>query len=292
MARLSAMIPAQLIRDAAMPEHDESTTSCNAAHDDAPVKVTVDGPIVEVVLDRPRANAIDAVTSRQLSAVFAGFRDNPQLRAAILTGAGDRFFSAGWDLKAAAAGEPFEADYGEGGFGGFGELEGLRKPVICAVNGMAVGGGFEIVLGADLAVAADHAEFWLPEASLGIVADAASVRLPRMMPPVIANEVLYAGRRLSAEEALRWGLVNSVVDRGDLMSEARALAGRVVQAPAASVEAISEIRDSTRHLPLPAAFELMRSGELEAYQAMLASADSVAGPRAFADGRDGGAAKR
>lgn len=253
--------------------------------DQQSVKVTVAGPVVEIVLDRPSANAIDAATSRDLGAVFAGFRGNPELRVAIFTGAGDRFFSAGWDLKAAAAGESFEADYGAGGFGGFGELEGLCKPVICAVNGMAVGGGFEIVLGADLVVAAEHAEFWLPEASLGLVPDAASIRLPRMLPPVVANEVLFAGRRLTAEEALRWGLVNSVVDRRDLMSQARALAEKVTQAPLLSVEAISEIRDRTRHLPLPAAFELMRSGELQAYKAMLASADSIAGPRAFAEDR-------
>ena len=249
------------------------------------VAVAAHGPVLEVTLDRPKANAIDAATSRELSRVFAAFRDDPELRVAILTGAGDRFFSAGWDLNAAAEGEEFEADYGEGGFGGFGELPGLLKPVICAVNGMAVGGGFEIALAADLVVAADHARFWLPEASLGIVPDTASVRLPRMLPPVVANEILYTGRRLDAAEALGWGLVNSVVGAEELMSEARALAACVVEAAPLSVAAAKEIGDRTAHLPLLEAFERLRSGEMAAYEAMLASEDAAEGPRAFTEGR-------
>ena len=241
--------------------------------------------MLEVALDRGKANAIDAATSRELSRVFAEFRDNPDLRVAILTGAGDRFFCAGWDLNAAAEGEEFEADYGEGGFGGFVELPGLLKPVIAAVNGMAVGGGFEIVLAADLVVAAEHARFWLPEASLGLVPDSGSVRLPRMLPPVVANEILYAGRRLDAAEAQRWGLVNSVVGASELMGEARTLAARVVEAAPLSVAAVGQIRDRTRHLPLADAFELLRSGELAAYEAMLGSADAAEGPTAFTEGR-------
>ncbi len=108
--------------------------------DGSAVRTTVNGGVLEVVLDRPKANAIDASTSQELGRVFAGFRDDPSLRVAVFTGAGDRFFSAGWDLGAAADGEEFEADYGEGGFGGFGELPRRNKPVVCAVNGLAVGG--------------------------------------------------------------------------------------------------------------------------------------------------------
>ena len=251
----------------------------------AAVRTVADGPVLEVTLDRPKANAIDAATSRQLGRVFAAFRDDPDLRVAILTGAGDRFFSAGWDLNAAAGGEDFEADYGEGGFGGFGELPGLLKPVIAAVNGMAVGGGFEIVLAADLVVAADHARFWLPEASLGIVPDTGSVRLPRMLPPAVANEILYAGRRLDAAEACRWGLVNAVVEAADLMTGARSLAARVVEAAPLPVAAVREIRDRTRHLSLAEALSLLRSGEVAAYEAMLGSADAAEGPAAFTEGR-------
>ena len=249
------------------------------------IKIATDGPVLEVTIDRPKANAIDAATSRELSRLFGAFRDDPDLRVAIVTGAGGRFFSAGWDLNAAAEGEDFEADYGEGGFGGFGELPGLLKPVIAAVNGMAVGGGFEIVLAADLVVAAEHARFWLPEASLGIVPDTGSVRLPRMLPPAVANEILYAGRRLDAAEARRWGLVNSVVDATDLMTEARSLAARVAESAPLSVAAIHQIRDHTQHLPLAAAFELLRSGQLAAYEAMLGSADAAEGPAAFTEGR-------
>ena len=96
----------------------------------------------------------DAATAAKPSAIFAEFRDDPALRVAIFTGSGERFFSAGWDLGAAADGEAFEADYGEGGFGGFVELPDRKKPVICAVNGMAVGGGFEIALAAEFVIAA------------------------------------------------------------------------------------------------------------------------------------------
>ena len=164
--------------------------------DGAAVRTTVYGGALEVVLDRPKANAIDAATSRELGQVFAGFRDDPSLRVAVFTGAGDRFFSAGWDLGAAADGEEFEADYGEGGFGGFGELPRRNKPVVCAVNGLAVGGGFEIALAAEFVVAAEHAEFFLPEAGLGIIPDTGAVRLPRILPPAVATEVLIGGRRL------------------------------------------------------------------------------------------------
>lgn len=249
------------------------------------VITTVRGPVLEVVLDRPKANAIDAATSRELSAVFASFLEDDDLRVAVFTGAGDRFFSAGWDLKAAAAGEDYEADYGPGGFSGFAELPDRHKPVICAVNGMAVGGGFEIALGADLVVAADHARFWLPEAGLGIIPDAGAVRLPRMLPPVIANEVLWAGRRLDAAEALRWGLVNSVVPSAELTQEARTLAHRVAESAPLAVAAVMEIGARTGHLSLAETFRLLRSGKMARYEAMLASEDAQEGPRAFTESR-------
>src|ERR671918_2203261 len=107
------------------------------------VRISRRGAVLEVVLDRPKANAIDAATSQRLGEVFAAFRDDPELHVAIITGGGDRFFCAGWDLKAAAAGETPDADFGVGGFGGPQELPGLNKPVIAAVNGMAGGGGLE-----------------------------------------------------------------------------------------------------------------------------------------------------
>jgi len=257
--------------------------------DDAPgpvVHTRVDGGVLVVVLDRPKANAIDAATSREMGRVFAGFRDDPSLRVAVLTGAGERFFSAGWDLGAAAAGEEFEADYGEGGFGGFCELPGRHKPVVCAVNGMAVGGGFEIAMAAEFVVAADHARFFLPETGLGIIPDAGSIRLPRLLPPVVANEVLYGGRRLDAFEAERCGLVNKVVPAADLEDAAMELADRIASAAPLAVEAVMAIDRATRHLPLGEAFGYLRSGGLEAYERMLRSEDAKEGPRAFTEKRD------
>ena len=243
------------------------------------------GAILEVTLDRPKANAIDAATSRALSAAFEGFRDDPALRVAIFTGAGDRFFSAGWDLNAAAAGEEFESDYGAGGFGGFGELPDLNKPVIAAVNGLAVGGGFELAMAADLVVAADHAEFFLPEAGLGIIPDVGTIRLPRLLPRQLATEILVAGKRLTAADAHRWGLVNEVVPRQELMDAARALAERVVAAAPLAVASILDLVDRTAHLSQDAALALMRSGEVELYESMLSSADAAEGPQAFTEKR-------
>ena len=251
-----------------------------------PVTATCSDGVLEVVLDRPKANAIDAATSRELGRVFADFRDDPGLRVAIFTGAGERFFSAGWDLGAAAGGEAFEADYGEGGFGGFPELPERNKPVICAVNGLAVGGGFEIAMAADLVVAADHAAFFLPETGLGIIPDAGAIRLPRILPRVVANEVLYAGRRLAADEALRWGLVNAVVPADRLMDEARALAGRIVASAPLAVEAVMAVDRETSARTLDEAFVHLRSGRLDAYERMLASEDVDEGPRAFTEKRD------
>ena len=114
------------------------------------VQVWREGGILEVTLDRPKANAIDLATSRVMGKVFAEFRDDPNLLVAILRTAGDKFFSAGWDLKAAADGDAVDGDYGVGGFGGLQELPGLNKPVIAAVHGLAMGGGFELALSCDL----------------------------------------------------------------------------------------------------------------------------------------------
>jgi len=251
----------------------------------SPVRVMRNGPIVEITLDRPKANAIDVTTSRLMSDAFEDFRDDPNLRVAILTGAGDRFFTAGWDLNAAAAGEDFESDYGPGGFGGFGELPGLNKPIILAINGMAAGGGFEMAMAADLVVAADHAEFFLPETAVGIIPDVGTVRLPRLLPRQLATEILIAGKRLSAHDAQRWGLVNNVVPRAELMDAARELAGRVIDSAPLAVIAILDLVQRTRHLSIPDALASMRSGHTEAYETMLASDDAREGPESFIEKR-------
>ncbi len=245
------------------------------------VRVERRGPVVEITIDRPKANAIDAATSRELGAAFEAFRDDGERRVAILTGAGDRFFTAGWDLKAAAEGEPADADFGPGGFGGFPELPGLDKPVIAAVNGMAVGGGFEMVLAADLVVAAGHAELFLPEASRGIVPDAASIRLPRLLPRPLANELLLTGRRISAARAQALGLVNRVVPSGQALAVARELAGEVLEAAPLASRAILAIGKATQGLTLEEAYSLLRSGGIPAYDEAMASDETIEGARAF-----------
>ena len=151
---------------------------------DAPVKTRRDGHILEVTLDRPKANAIDLATSRIMGETFMQFRDDPELRIAILRAEGDKFFCPGWDLKAAADGDAVDGDYGIGGFGGLQELGNLNKPVICAVNGICCGGGLELALSCDLILASNTASFALPEIRSGTVADAASVKLPKRIPSV------------------------------------------------------------------------------------------------------------
>ncbi|MEN9645730.1 MAG: hypothetical protein RL238_2399 [Actinomycetota bacterium] len=239
--------------------------------------------VAVVTLDRPKANAIDAATSYALGEVFVGFETDPAVRVAIFTGAGERFFSAGWDLGAAAEGEAFDSDYGAGGFGGFTNLPHRRTPVIAAVNGMAVGGGFEIAMAADMIVAAEHAQFFLPEAGLGILPDNGAVRLPRLLPGPIAREMLLTGRRMSAEEAARWGLVNKVVPADELMAAARQLAADVCWAAPLSVTAILDIERRTAQMDPIEAMGIIQ--DLPSYRAAIDSEDAVEGTLAHGERR-------
>jgi crotonobetainyl-CoA hydratase len=248
------------------------------------IRTESDGGVLVVTIDRPKANAIDAATSRELGEAFVAFRDAPGLRVAVVTGAGDRFFSAGWDLKAAAAGE--DEDFGVGGFAGLTELFGLEKPVIAAVNGLAAGGGFELALACDLIVAERHAEFFLPEVNLGFVPDAGGlVRLPHRLPRAIAMEMLLTGRRMGAEEAARWGLVNRVVDEGTGLDVARELAATIDAAAPLAIRALKAVVSATEHLDVESAYGRLRDGSIPAYGRMLESEDAHEGPRAFAEGR-------
>ncbi|MFI0781063.1 enoyl-CoA hydratase-related protein [Streptomyces sp. NPDC021212] len=251
-----------------------------------PVRTEADGGILLVTLDRPRANAIDVATSRALHAAFDRLARDETLRVAVLTGAGQRFFSAGWDLKAAASGEAIDADHGPGGFAGLTELFDLDKPVIAAVGGLALGGGFELALAADLIVAADHAEFALPEVTLGMIPDSGGVlRLPRRLPQAVARDLLLTGRRMPAQEAERWGLVNRVVDGPDLLAAAVQLARDICAGAPLAVAAIKEILRTTAGSTVEEGYERLRHGDLPAYRAMLTSDDAEEGPRAFAEKR-------
>jgi crotonobetainyl-CoA hydratase len=252
---------------------------------DGPLHITRNGPVLEVVLDVPKANAISAATSRVMGEAFAAFRDDPELRVAIVTGAGERFFSAGWDLKGAAAGEPPDADYGIGGFAGLQELPNLNKPVIAAVNGMAVGGGFELALSADMILAAEHARFSLPEINAGTLADAATLKLPRRMPFHIAMELLLTGRWMDAPEAARWGLVNEILPAADLLPRARALARMLADGPPLVFAAIKEVVREAETLSFHDAIgHIMRRG-FPTVATLYASDDQLEGARAFAEKR-------
>jgi crotonobetainyl-CoA hydratase len=245
------------------------------------------GHVLEITLDRPRANAVDRQTSLALHDAFAWLRDDPQLRVGLFTAVGERFFSAGWDLKAAAAGqEDPSTDFGPGGFAGLTEMFDLHKPVIAAVNGMAVGGGFEMVLACDLIVAAEHAEFFLPELSVGIVPDAGGVqRLPALLPRAVALDLILTSRRMAAAEAQRWGLVRSVVPGHRLLGEARELAERVAAAAPLATQATKRLLRAIQGMDAERAFAAMREGRFPAYGRALASDESREGATAFAEGR-------
>jgi enoyl-CoA hydratase/carnithine racemase len=250
------------------------------------VHTDVTGSTLVVTLDNPKANAVGVASSLELYAAFARLRDDPSLRVGVLTGAGDRFFCAGWDLKAAASGEAVDADHGPGGFAGLTELFDVGKPVIAAVNGLALGGGFELALAADLVVAAEHAEFGLPEVKLGIVADSGGLlRVPARVPRAVALEWLPTGRRIPAAEAERWGLVNRVVPADALLGAALELAEAIDECAPLAVAAVLEVVRETEGLDVREGFGRLRSGTLPAYTAMLASDDALEGPRAFAEGR-------
>ena len=251
----------------------------------SPIHTTRNGAVLEVTIDRPKANAIDAATSRIMGDVFAKFRDDPELRVAILTAAGEKFFCPGWDLKAAAEGETPDSDYGVGGFGGLQELPGLNKPVIAAVNGLAFGGGFEIMISADIIIAADYATFALPEINSGTLADAATIKLPRQIPYHVATEMLFTGRRFDAAEAKHWGIINEIVPAAQLMARARAVAAMLADGPPLVFAAIKETLRETLHLPVQEAFNRVTKRKLPTVDRLYSSEDQLEGAKAFAEKR-------
>ncbi len=250
-----------------------------------PIETVRRGSILEVTINRPKANAIDAATSRIMGDVFAGFRDDPELRVAILTSTGEKFFCPGWDLKVAAQGERPDSDYGVGGFGGLQQLKGLNKPVICAVNGLAFGGGFEIMISCDIVVAAAHATFALPEINSGTVADAATIKLPRRIPYHVAMELLFTGRRIDTLEAKHWGLINEVVAADQLMTRAREIATQLAAGPPLVYAAIKEIDRETSHLSVHDAFAIVTKRKLPTVDKLYSSDDQLEGARAFSEKR-------
>ncbi|MEQ9676059.1 MAG: carnitinyl-CoA dehydratase [Roseovarius indicus] len=252
----------------------------------SPVRTERRGRVLEVTLDRPKANAIDLKTSIVLGDIFKEFRDDPEMRVALITGAGEKFFCPGWDLKAAADGDAVDGDYGVGGFGGLQEMRAMNKPVIAAVNGICFGGGFEWALSADIILAADHASFALPEIRSGTVADAASVKLPKRIPYHVAMEMLLTGRRLDAEEGARWGFVNQIHPADKLMEEARKLADHLASGPPLVYAAIKEIVREAEALTFQDAMNRITKRQFESVDVLYDSEDQMEGARAFSEKRD------
>lgn len=241
--------------------------------------------ILQVTLNRPKANAVDLATSRLLGDTFRQFRDDPTLRIAIITGAGEKFFCPGWDLKAAADGDAVDGDYGVGGFGGLQELPNLNKPVIAAVNGICCGGGLEIALSCDIILAADSATFALPEINSGTVADAASIKLPKRIPYHIAMEMLLTGRWLDATEAHRWGMVNHIYPADTLLSQAWQTAERLSAGPPLVFAAVKEIVREAEGRAFQPTMDKITKRVFPTVDTLYGSQDMLEGFKAFAEKR-------
>lgn len=261
------------------------------------VEVAARGRVLEITLNRPKVNAINGDLSRAIHAAARRLQDDESLTVGILTAKGERVFSAGWDFNEPVAafdstGNAFAASeeerHGPGGFAGITRWFALTKPLICAVNGAAVGGGFEMALACDVIVAAEQAWFELPEMQRGILPEAGGLqRLPRLVPYNVAMEMLLSGRRMEMAEAAHWGLVHKVLPSADLMAYARDLADRIATGAPLALQALKEAMRALDGVPLPAAMRLFRPGapDLPFYDRMRHSADAAEGPRAFLEKR-------
>ena len=257
------------------------------------VQVNIIDRVVEITINRPPANAINTEVSNSIYQALSKLQDDDDLRVGIITGGGDRIFSAGWDLKEIAEIDNNEDAVNEafqcpGGFAGLTEFWGLKKPVICAVNGMAVGGGFEIALASDLVVAADHVEFFLPEMQRGFLPDVGGIQLlPRRVPYNVAMDLLYTGRRMSAEEAQHWGFVSRICPSGDLMNMVHDMAKQIAMGAPLALQALKEVVPGIQNLSVKQAFAACKHGndDFPIYQKMLMSEDFMEGPKAFSEKR-------
>jgi crotonobetainyl-CoA hydratase len=247
------------------------------------VLVEREGAILWITINRPLAlNALNALAHREMSAALDTFAADPELRVAVLTGAGDRAFSVGSDLKDRA--ETNADDHPPTGFAGLTHRFNLTKPVIAAVNGLAMGGGVEIVLACDLAIATDHAEFALPEPRVGLAAlgGGGLQRLARTLPLKQAMDLVLTGRRVGALEAKAMGLINDVVPRVELKARTRQVADMIIEGAPLAVEASKQVMQQSREM---ASLEAALCGRYPAAERMLASADAREGQRAFLEKR-------
>jgi crotonobetainyl-CoA hydratase len=246
------------------------------------------GHVLVIRLNRPKVNAISRAFSRAIFAAAHQLQDDPALRVGILTATGERVFSAGWDFNEATAANSEADDHGPGGFGGITSYWDLRKPLIAAVNGAAIGGGFELALACDIILMADHAYFELPEMQRGFLPDAGGLqRLPRRIPYNVAMEMMLSGRRMDAAEAAHWGLAAKSVPIADMMPQALALASEIARGAPLALQAMKEVAARMERLTVREAMEVVRPAgpELPIYRRMWASPDATEGPRAFLEKR-------
>ena len=218
--------------------------------------------------------------------IFRKFRDSSRLRVGILTGTGDKFFCPGWDLKAAADGDAVDGDYGVGGFGGLQELPHMNKPMIAAVNGICCGGGLELALSCDIIMATEEATFALPEIKSGTVADAASIKLPKRIPYHIAMEMLLTGRWISAQEAQKWGLVNHVFNKENLLDKTLNVAKDIANGPPLVMAAIKEVVRESEDSKFQDTLNKITKRQLSSIDKLYGSEDLLEGQNAFVEKRD------
>jgi enoyl-CoA hydratase/carnithine racemase len=242
-----------------------------------------DGHVLIVTINRPEVmNACHPPANRELAGVFDEFASDPDLWVAIVTGAGDRAFSAGNDLKHQASGGDMSGQP-EAGFAGITARYDLTKPLIAAVNGVAMGGGFEIALACDLIIAAENAVFALPEPRVGLAALAGGVhRLPRAIGTKQAMGMILTGRRVGPEEGKALGFVNDIVPEGQAVAGAKRWAEMILECSPMSVRASKQaVYQGLEHAGVQAA----SGAKYDAINAMVRSQDFVEGPRAFAEKR-------
>jgi enoyl-CoA hydratase/carnithine racemase len=248
------------------------------------IKYEKQGRLARITINRPEVmNALHPPANLELSAIFDDFADDPECWVAIITGAGEKAFSAGNDLKYSAQhGMAKSVAIGKGGFGGLTARFDLFKPVIAAVNGFALGGGFEIVMACDIVVAADHARFGLPEPRVGLAAAAGGMqRLPRQIPPKMAMGMMLTGKHIMADEAQRLGLVNEVVSLKDLAASAERWANEILECSPLSVRASKQVALLSQGMPLEEAM----SKSYSQVSALFRSEDMMEGVVAFAQKR-------
>ncbi len=239
--------------------------------------------IAQITMNRPEVmNSVHPPATVELSQIWDDAIADENVWVIILTGAGERAFSAGNDLKYTAAKGMPTGPRPKGGFGGLTDRTDIWKPTIAAVNGFALGGGFEMALSCDIIIAAEHARFGLPEPRVGLAAMAGGVhRLPRQIPLKIAMGYMLTGKHMTAQEALRLGIVNEVVPLKDLVTTAQRWAGEILECAPLSIKATKQAAMMGLGIPLDQAL----AGSYSALGEMMRSADVKEGPLAFAEKR-------